>query len=224
MEITPELDNELIDVFSGIQISENTDNLTQEDIESELLDILRRNIDWQRFHNLSLSIGKQLNDHQLRFMKATILERAIANYSNDELTYVGNLENGCDFIVKKLKNLRIEMKYVEGCIFSTKTLLVKKFASEIKLMNSNGPNKHLELPHSYADYLLICDLNGAGLISKEELKKYIIIQGDGIKAKQIPIDKLHILFKASDIKEKKVNCLKIKEGIIQFYDNIINSI
>ena len=99
--------------------------LIQKDVETNLLQILN-NIDWQRFHNLCLSIGRDLNEPQWRFLKAIFLENAIANYSNNELTYVGDSEQGCDFIVKKLNNLRIEMKYVEGCIFSGKKLCQKK--------------------------------------------------------------------------------------------------
>ena len=66
------------------------DNLSQQDdTETKLLEILK-NIDWQRFHNLCLSIGKDLNDPQWRFLKAIFLESAIGKYSNNELTYVGD--------------------------------------------------------------------------------------------------------------------------------------
>ena len=199
------------------------DNLSQQDdTETKLLEILK-NIVWQRFHNLCLSIGKDLNDPQWRFLKAIFLESAIGKYSNNELTYVGDLEKGCDFIVKKLDNLRIEMKYVEGCIFNGKKLSKKKTTSEIKLMNSNGTNKHSGLPDTYSDYLLIVELNGAGLISKDILKKYIILSGDGIKAK-IPIDELHIVFQPSDIKETNKQDLGIKEIFMDSIHKIINSV
>jgi len=216
--------NNLIVASSGVEITEKfeTYNLTQNIIESNLLQILNT-INWQRFHNLCISIGRDLNDQQWRFLKAIFLENAVANYSNDELTYVGDMEQGCDFIVKKLDNLRIEMKYVEGCIFSGKKLCQKKTTSEIKLMNSNGTNTHSGLPETYSDYLLIVDLNGAGLISKEKLKKYIILGGDGIKAK-IPIDNLHIVFKPTDIKETNKKDLRIREMFMHTINEIINSV
>jgi hypothetical protein len=104
----------------------NTDSTEmQSNIERRLFQILNT-INWQRFHNLCLSIGKDLNERQWRFLKGMFLETAIATYSNNELTYIGNIEDGCDFIVNNLNNLRIEMKYVEGCIFSGKTLRKKK--------------------------------------------------------------------------------------------------
>jgi hypothetical protein len=220
METKSETDN-LIIASSGVENTE-TDNLIQKDVETNLLQILN-NIDWQRFHNLCLSIGRDLNEPQWRFLKAIFLENAIANYSNNELTYVGDSEQGCDFIVKKLNNLRIEMKYVEGCIFSGKKLCQKKTTSEIKLMNSNGTNTHSGLPDTYSDYLLIVDLNGAGLISKENLKKYIILGGDGIKAK-LPIDILHIVFQPSDIRETNKKDLRIKEIFMNTINEIVNSV
>jgi hypothetical protein len=222
METKPELNHDI--VASDVEILENTenDNSTQKDKEIILLQILN-NIHWQRFNNLCLSIGRDLNDPQWRFLKAIFLENAIANYSNGELTYVGDSEKGCDFIIKKLNNLRIEMKYVAGGIFSGKKLAQKKTTSEIKLTNSNGTNTHSELPDTYSDYLLIVDVNGAGLISKETLKKYIISGGDGIKAK-IPIDMLHIVCQPSDIKETNQKDLRIKETFMYTINQIINSI
>jgi hypothetical protein len=190
--------------------------------ESKLLEILKT-IDWQKFHDLCSSIGKDLNDPQWRFLKAIFLESAVASYSNNQLTYVGNLEQGCDFRVTNLNNLRIEMKYVEGCIFSGKKLSQKKTTSEIKLMNSNGTNTHVGLPDTYSDYLLIIDLNGAGLISKEILQNYIILGGDGIKAK-IPVDELHIVFQPSDITGTNKKVLRIKEIFMDTISKIINNI
>jgi hypothetical protein len=198
------------------------DNFSQQqDIEYQLLDILK-GIDWQRFHNLCLSLGKDLNDPQWRFLKAIFLETGVANYSNNELTYVGDSEKGCDFRVEKLNNLRIEMKYVEGCLFN-KSFKLKTKTNEIKLMNSNGTNGHLELPLTYSDYLLIVDLHGAGLISKEKLKKYIISGGDGIKAR-IPICDLHIIFQPTDIKTINKKNLQIKEMFMNTINEIINNV
>lgn len=191
--------------------------------DANLFNILKQ-INWQRFHNLCISIGKELNDPQWRFLKAVFLESAIAEYSNNLLKYVGDSQQGCDFIVESLNNLRIEMKYVEGCIFSGKKLALKKFTSEIKLMNSNGTNSHVGLPLTYSDYLLIVDLNGAGIVSKTTLQNYISIEGDGIKAK-IPTTELKLIFEPTDIlpvSEKKD--LRVKETFMQTINNIIRSV
>ena len=90
-------------------------------------------------------------------------------------------------------------------------------------MNSNGTNTHSGLPDTYSDCLLIVELNGAGLISKDILKKYIILSGDCIKAK-IPIDELHIVFQPSDIKETNKQDLGIKEIFMDSIHKIINSV
>ncbi len=90
-------------------------------------------------------------------------------------------------------------------------------------MNSNGTNTHSGLPDTYSDYLLIVDLNGAGLISKQVLKNYIILGGDGIKAK-IPIDVLHVIFQPSDIKETIKQDLQIRETFMDTINKIINSV
>jgi hypothetical protein len=201
--------------------TENNNVSCEYNTEGKLLEILKT-IDWQKFHNLCSSIGKDLNDRQWRFLKSIFLETAVASYSNNQLTYVGDLEQGCDFRVTNLNNLRIEMKYVEGCIFSGNKLSQKKTTSEIKLMNSNGTNTHAKLPDTYSDYLLIVDLNGAGLLSKEILQNYIILGGDGIKAK-IPLDKLHIVFQPSDITGTNKKDLRIKELFMDTISKIINS-
>ena len=106
---------------------------------------------------------------------------------------------------------------------AVKNYAKKKTTSEIKLMNSNGTNTHSGLPDTYSDYLLIVDLNGAGLISKENLKKYIILGGDGIKAK-LPIDILHIVFQPSDIRETNKKDLRIKEIFMNTINEIVNSV
>lgn len=204
-------------------IEETTNFISNdENKEFELFEIIK-NIDWNRFHNLCLSIGKDLNNPQWRFLKAIFLESAIANYSNNELIYVGDLEQGCDFRVKNMNNIKIEMKYVEGCIFSGKKLSKKITTTEIKLMNSNGTNTHIGLPDAYSDYLLIVDLYGAAIISKDILKNYIIIGGDGIKAK-IPIEKLHIIFQPSDIINVNKQELRIRDTFMDTINKIINSV
>ena len=193
--------------------------------QNSYIDIITilQNINWQRFHNLCLSIGKDLNSPQWRFLKAIFLENAIASYSNGMLTYVGDTERGCDFIVKDF-NVKIEMKYVEGCLFGGKKIKLKKQTTEIKLMNSNGTNTHLNLPDTYSDYLLMVDLYGAALISKEELTPHLIIGGDGIKVK-IPTEKLHIIFEPSNILPIiKKDDLQIRNKILDTIDKIINNI
>lgn len=197
--------------------------IIEDDYEDESLKILKE-INWQKFHKLCKSIGNELNGRQWRFLKAVFLENAVAKYSNNMLTYVGDTEEGCDLKISSLDNLKIEMKYVEGCLFNTNKLTLNKETKEIKLLNSNGTNTHLNLPDTYSDYLLIVDLNGAALISKNELRKYVKSKGDSLVAK-IPTDKLKIIFNPSDIdKNIEKKDLHIMEQFMNTINNIIENV
>jgi hypothetical protein len=225
MESNAEINNTIVHVDN---LPEEDDKLKVQSLQDELLEIelfeILKSIDWQRFYNLCVNIGAELNERQWRFLKSIFLEIAISIYSNDVLTYVGESQEGCDFIIKKLNNLKIEMKFVAGCLFTPTNKTLKQKTSEVKLMNSNGTNTHTSLPESYADYLLIVDVNGAAVISKEKLQKYISIGGDGIKAK-IPTNELHIISTPSNISldfEKKD--LNIKETIMEIVSKIIKSV
>lgn len=91
-------------------------------------------------------------------------------------------------------------------------------------MNSNGTNVHTELPETYSDYLLLVESNGAALISKEVLQKYIVVGGDGIKAK-LPTDVLSIVFEPTHISQTTEKTeLHVKSRIMQTIQDIILSI
>lgn len=91
-------------------------------------------------------------------------------------------------------------------------------------MNSNGTNVHTELPETYSDYLLLVESNGAALISKEVLQKYIVVGGDGIKAK-LPTDVLSIVFEPPHISQTTEKTeLHVKSRIMQTIQDIILSI
>ena len=206
METKPEIDN----ILSEKKI-----------IEIQLIQILK-NVNWQKFHNLCISIGKELNDPQWRFLKAIFLENAVAEYSNNKLSYAGDKEKGCDFRVESLGNTKIEMKYTEECLYNKKYQL-KQTTKSITLLNSRGTNTHLCLPEDYSEYLLIVEMNGAALVSKEVLQKYISVNGDSLTTK-IPTDELHIIFEPNEIvqlTEKKELNIKstIMNTIIQIIQN-----
>ena len=195
---------------------------TIQETSVQVIHILKA-IHWQKFHDLCLSIGNELNDHQWRFLKAVFLENAVAVFSNNMLTYVGDKEKGCDFKITSLDNLKIEMKYIEGCLFTMKNkkLTLRDKTKQITLLNSKGTNTHSKLPEHYADYLLIVEMNAAALILKENLHQYVTSNGDSLSA-TIPTDKLHIIYQPDDIiimTEKKN--LHIKETFMNTIIRII---
>lgn len=182
-----------------------------------------KGIKWQKFHELCVSIGNELNDPQWRFLKAIFLENAVADYSDYLLTYVGDKERGCDFRIPSLGDLKVEMKYTEECLFSGKKMTLKPVTKSITLLNSRGTNTHSALPEDYSDYLLIVEMNGAAIVSKETLQKYVSVHGDSLTAK-IPTEELHIVFQPGDITQltEKKN-LRIKETIMNTIIQIIQS-
>jgi hypothetical protein len=182
---------------------------------------LLKNINWKKFNRLCLCLGNELNDHQWRFLKAVFLERAVAAYSNNQLTYVG--QEGCDFTISSLNNIKLEMKYVADCLFTCKSLILRKNTKQITLLNSKGTNKHSKLPDHYSDYLLIVEMNGAAFISKEKLEQYVVVNGDSLSA-VIPTCELHIIVTPNDMDfDTEKRNLFIKEKIVHIIDEIIST-
>jgi len=151
---------------------------------------LGHNVDWNKYVTLVHTIGDELNERKLRFDKSDLLERSLELFSNGDLVYV-NLE-GVDHIGPE--GTMIEMKFTEGSLFTKKTKKQKKHVSDLQLMNSRGSSAGRTLPSSYADYLLICDVDSAALISKKELLPYVIDAGDGLKTSKLPSNLVQYVF------------------------------
>jgi len=193
-----------------------------EEIHQSVIFILK-SIRWQRFITLVDSIGKELNDRQWRFLKSTVLELGVASYSDGLLTHVGDTENGCDFIIPSLNNIKIEMKYQTDVLYPTKGSSMREHTKEIKLMNSMGTNTHTDLPTGYADYLLIVDKRGVAVIHKMVLKQFLKINGDSISAR-IPSNMLTTIFTPADIIIAEPKRLDIKSKILALISSIIEDI
>jgi hypothetical protein len=145
---------------------------------TEVADFLKTNMDFARFAKLVHALGSQVNEGQLRFLKAMIFEQSIEEYSNGNVDYVGQV--GCDLIIASLNNARVEMKYIEDIIYTSKRKQLRETTGDIKLMNSMGSNTHKVLPANYADFLLCIGKQGAILFDKPTISRYIKPGGDGI--------------------------------------------
>jgi len=183
-----------------------------EDPNHMIINILK-SIKWQRFITLVDSVGSELNDRQWRFLKSTVLELGVASYSDGLLTHVGEIENGCDFIIPSMNNIKIEMKYQTDVLYPSKGIQMREYTKEIKLMNSMGTNTHTDLPIGYADYLLIVDKRGVAVIHKENLKHFLKINGDSISAR-IPASSLISIFTPDDIIPSEPRRLDIKKRVL----------
>ena len=205
----------------------DNNQILEESVEPDTLhdDVLRilKSIDWQRFVNLCASIGNDFNSPQWRFMKAVIFETSLEVYSNGQLKYVGEEETGCDFRVPTLNNVKIEMKYTEEALFSGKQSTSRNMCKSITLLNSKGTNTHSNLPEHYADYLLIVERRGAALISKENLKKHVVSNGDSLSAK-IPCSELSFVFTPNDVVQpENVTSINIKKTVLAAINSAISS-
>jgi hypothetical protein len=185
-------------------------------------DHFKQNVDWSRFVNLVASIGDQFDESQWRFLKARIFENSLQAYSDGSVKYVG--EEGCDLIVnmKKIKNVRVEMKFIRNAFFSPKRMKMKDVCY-LSLMSTQGTNKHKNLPTHYADYLLVVSNNCAGLIDKKSLMKYTTMRGDGIVA-TVPSNKMNMLFTPLTFGESKIYNIDLRGAIDNAIQKVIQQV
>jgi hypothetical protein len=100
-----------------------------------------------------------LKRNQTRPLRAEVQEIAIAKYSGGQLKYVGDTENGKDF-VGIFDNLDYESKGMDGLFQKTVS-----YTKEITLKNFQG--KNLGLPEKTFDYMFLWDTKNytAGICS-----------------------------------------------------------
>jgi hypothetical protein len=184
-------------------------------------DFFKANMDFQRFARLTKALGSQLNDAQLRFLKAMVFEQSVEEYSNGKIKYVG--EEGCDFVIPSLNDVRIEMKYNEGALYTSSRKILREETGTIKLMNSMGTNTHKTLPASYADYLIFVGNQGAALFDKNTVKDSINPQGDGLIA-NIKTAKGIILSTPAQMNSGTQQEIDFIQGLKSYIKTYINSV
>jgi len=173
-----------------------------------------KNVSWPSFFSLVDTIGDCLNSPKLRFLKSDLLERAVAKYSKDGLVKYVNLE-GIDFILEKLET-SLEMKYSSKALYTEKGKKLKQKISNIRLVNTNSKCIATKLPDNYADFLLVADFNGAAIIDKETLKKYLFFGIGYIEAQNIPMSEVTMvvgIHSKIDRKKTQVNIKEIYEAM-----------
>lgn len=139
-------------------------------------------VNWEAFFSMVNDLGSQLNERQLRFLKARLIESAIARMSGGEIEWVDQIGQDHQF-----KDTRIETKFCTNSLTTAKGDLKKgRITSEIKLTNTLGSSDGRSLPDTF-DYLLIVDTDTCAVVSREALLPYVTSAGDGLKAK-IPFE------------------------------------
>lgn len=166
-------------------------------------------VDWNKFFSVIRALGSSMNGQKDRFDKSDIIELAFSEFSSGQIEYIN--ENGVDHILKNLfycdERIGVEMKFLTSAFYGMRVTQRKSKATNyhseqerivniqklkdngtisIKLMNSNGNNKHKTLPENYAKFLLVVDSYSASIVEVSKLIPYLIFTGDGITAKSVP--------------------------------------
>lgn len=187
----------------------------------QVADFLKSNMDFARFARLTRALGDQVNDAQLRFIKAWIFEKSFEPYSGFTINYVGQV--GCDLIIPSI-DARVEVKYTENALYTTSKKILREGTGKIKLLNSHGTNTHKVLPANYADFLIFIGMQGAILLDKTVISKYIDPKGDGILTQDIPVNEGIIIADPTIMTGDNQQEVDFIKGLIQYIDSYIQGI
>ena len=112
--------------------------------------------------------------NQTRTLRSELQEKAIAKYSDGQLEYVGDSENGRDFYGLN-DELYYESKAMDGMFCKRKPT-----TKEITLKNFQGRNKGL--PDKTFDYMLLWDTKTytGGICSWDACMKNTILKDDSV--------------------------------------------
>ncbi len=155
-----------------------------------------KEINWVKVFLMIEHLGSDLNEMMYRSDKGALIELAIDKFSNSKLQRC-NLR-GCDHIIPELNNIRIEIKYQKGSLF-TPTGNLKPKTKTIPLKNPMGSYTSRAL-HQTFDFILLIDDYGVAIAPFDVVLEFKKETRDQLIA-QIPTDKLTILYVPSDFKE-----------------------
>ena len=176
----------------------------------EITPYLKESVQWNKVMSVIVSFKENYNDYAGRFLKSTLVHKAIERYSNNKLKYIDEI--GCDFYVSE-KNVRLEFK--SGLkLFQPRA----NKTVEIKLKNFNG--NATELQKSF-DYLMLCDGNTAGVVSFENILPHMFNKADGIYCK-IPHRFIEFFVETNDVKVTNINLTDFQQKIIDMALNEID--
>ena len=190
--------------------------------KKDVADFFSKSVDWNLFFSTVDAIGDSLNSPKNRFDKSDIFELAIEVFSNQKIKHYN--QNYRDFYIPSLQ-ISCEMKYSRNLLFNKKGVLKSKI--NLTLINTMGKNeKRNSLPNEYSDYLIAVDSQGCAVIDKLTLSQYLDSSSDSgqIKAKDIPIDKVILVRKPSDIKRKTIKNLDYSQAKLKLQKEFLSNI
>jgi hypothetical protein len=171
-------------------------------------------IDWKKFNWPEIfgtihAVAPLMSQNQFRFLAVDIHERTTAKYSGGQLKYVGNTENGKDFI--GCDGLRYESKLNKNLIQPTITR-----TTPITLKNYQG--RCLGVPEQTFDYMLAWDytLNTVLLADWDHCLSDYTVEDSGLK---IRLDERYCEVIAQNV----IPVNKSPDDIVQKYNDFADS-
>lgn len=134
---------------------------------------LQKVVDWARLYRLIHSIGNSFDSKQRLALKGELFERAVTQYANNTIKYIGDSTIDGDLELLEYKNIIVEQKYQKGCLFGKN--------SRIKLMRKMHSGGTVEdIKKKKFSYVLALDEMGAGLFSKDYVCDNLVLSGGSI--------------------------------------------
>ena len=149
-----------------------------------------------------------LKRNQTRPLRSELQEKAIAKYSDGQLEYVGDSENGRDFYGSK-DELYYESKAMDGMFCKRKPT-----TKEITLKNFQGRNKGL--PDKTFDYMLLWDTKTytAGICSWDACMKNTVVK-DAVISFRVDFDDITFFANNVDPIDKGDFSIKLDNLILE---------
>lgn len=148
-------------------------------VDQHLVDELKQ-FNWTKILEIANGLS-DLNDAQLRFAKAIVIEKAVEKYSKKDdsdvgLVYVADRHK--DYEWPKYR-VSVELKSIVSSTFYTNKNKLRDKVT-VKLNNSNGTNKKAVLvPSDVADILLVVKRDGVLVFDRKTVMGNSKSQGDG---------------------------------------------
>ena len=170
--------------------------------KSQVAEYLKNAVDWNKFYSVVDTIGATLNGAKDRFEKSDLFEGALEAYSNNkEIKYVN--ENGVDHLLPAI-DTNLEMKFSSTGLYqikkpkTTPELCLRSKIGGIRLVNTNSDKMPTALPATYANFLILVDINGAAVIDKPTLVKHLFFGKGFIDAQNIPMSEVAMVVGPGD--------------------------
>jgi hypothetical protein len=175
---------------------------------------LKTDINWVSVFSLSNNVGKQLNEGQLRFLKAMIIEKGISDYSKK--VQVDNRVN-CDHVYR---GHTIETKTGVGNICTKKGVRRPRAGKTRPIrLNNLYESRDTSVIEPF-NFLLIVDVRCAAIVDFKDLELKNIKNGYTITT---PLDKLHWIIEPGEIGIDKLKIVDydLIKGLMTLMDDYI---